>query len=404
MILNRMAKTMTDKNKIKEFLNSRYIEQVFPSKERVAEMMGSGKQMVFYWGIDPTGPDVHLGHTTNAFVMKKLTELGHKIVILIGDFTATIGDPTDKEAIRKSLTEKEVKENMKNYLDQIHKILPKGFFETKYNSKWYNKMNVKDWLELSALLTQQQMVGRNMFQERIKNDKPISMQEFIYPILQGYDSVAMDVDGEVGGNDQTFNMLVGRDLLRKLKGKEKIVIATRLLEDPITGKKIMNKSEGQYISLNDSADDMFGKIMAMPDSAILPLFSYTTEIADEKVNEIKSRLEGGENPIVAKKELAIELVKTYYNEKSAQKAKENFERVFSEGKLPEEKKEVKVDGAMTIVNVLQGSGMVTSASEAKRLIDQKAIEMNGKTVMDWGTQVETGSIIKICSHRFLKIK
>src|SRR3989344_5807606 len=354
MILNRMAKTMTDKNKIKEFLNSRYIEAVFPSKERVAEMMMAGKQQVFYWGIDPTGPDVHLGHTTNAFVMKKLAELGHKIVILIGDFTATIGDPTDKEAIRKSLTEKEVKENMKNYLDQIHKILPKGFFETKYNSKWYNKMNVKDWLELSALLTQQQMVGRNMFQERIKNDKPISMQEFIYPILQGYDSVAMDVDGEVGGNDQTFNMLVGRDLLRKLKGKEKIVITTRLLEDSATGKKLMNKSKGQYVSLNDSAEDMFGKVMAMSDSAMLLLFSYATEVADSKIGEIKSRLESGENPMIAKKELALELVKMYHGEKEAQKAKENFERVFSEGKLPEEMPEIKSAGTILQTTVMAG--------------------------------------------------
>lgn len=393
---------MTDKNKIKEFLNSRYIEQVFPSKERVAEMMGSGKQMVFYWGIDPTGPDVHLGHTTNAFVMKKLTELGHKIILLIGDFTATIGDPTDKEAVRKPLTEKEVKENMKNYLDQIHKILPKGFFETKYNSKWYNKMNVKDWLELSALLTQQQMVGRNMFQERIKNDKPISMQEFIYPILQGYDSVAMDVDGEVGGNDQTFNMLVGRDLLRKLKGKEKIVITTRLLEDSATGKKLMNKSKGQYVSLNDSAEDMFGKVMAMSDSAMLLLFSYATEVADSKIGEIKSRLESGENPMIAKKELALELVKMYHGEKEAQKAKENFERVFSEGKLPEEMPEIKSAG--TILQTTVMAGIVSSASEAKRLIEQGAIEINGQAVNRWDQKDKPGDMLKVGSHKFFKLK
>ena len=399
-----MTKIVTDENKINEFLNSRYIEAVFPSKEKAGEIMGSGERLVFYWGIDPTGSDVHLGHTTNPLLLKKIIELGHKIILLIGNFTAMIGDPTGKDTTRKVLNAEEVKLNMKTYLEQIQKILPKGTFEVKYNADWYRKMIVEEFIKLADFVTVQQMIAREMFQKRLKEDKPISLREFLYPVLQGYDSVAMDVDGEMGGNDQTFNMLVGRDLLRKLKGKEKIVITTRLLEDSVTGKKLMNKSEGQYISLNDSADDMFGKIMAMPDSAILPLFSYTTEIADEKVNEIKSRLEGGENPIVAKKELAIELVKTYYNEKSAQKAKENFERVFSEGKLPEEMKEFKVDGAMTIVNVLQGSGMVTSASEAKRLIDQKAIEMNGKTVMDWGTQVETGSIIKIGSHRFLKIK
>ena len=200
-------------------------------------MMISGKQLVFYLGIDPTGPDIHLGHTTNLFVLKKLWGLGHKIILLIGDFTATIGDPTDKEAARRPLTEKEIKENMKTYLDQIHKILPKRSFETRYNSKWYKKMPVKEWLRITSLFTQQQMVSRDMFQERIKKDRPISLQEFVYPVLQGYDSVVMDVDGEIGGNDQMFNMLIGRDLLRKLKSREKIVIATKLLEDPATGKK-----------------------------------------------------------------------------------------------------------------------------------------------------------------------
>lgn len=394
-------KVITDQNKINEFLNSRYIEAVFPSKEKAAGIMMAGKQLVFYWGIDPTGPDVHLGHTTNAFVMKKLAELGHKIILLIGDFTATIGDPTDKEAARKPLTEKEVKENMKSYLDQIHKILPKGSFEIKYNGKWYSKMNVKNWLGLSALLTQQQMVGRDMFQERIKKDKPISMQEFIYPILQGYDSVAMDVDGEVGGNDQTFNMLMGRDLLRKLKGKEKIVITTRLLEDLVTGKKLMNKSEGQCISLNDSAEDVFGKIMAMPDSAILPLLSYSTEVADSKISEIKSRLESGENPMVAKKELASELVRIYHSEKAAEEARENFEKVFSQGQSPERKPEIKSTGMLRQTTIV--AGIVSSASEFERLIYQRGMKINGKVVERRDQTDKPGDDLSVGSHRFFKL-
>lgn len=395
-------KIITDENKIKEFLNSRYIEAVFPSKERVAEMMGSGKRLVFYWGIDPTGPDVHLGHTTNIFVIKKMAELGHKIIMLIGDFTATIGDPTDKEAARKPLTEKEVKENMRTYLDQVGKILPKGSFEVRYNSKWYKNLLYKDWLKVAMKFTQQQIIARDMFQERLKKDKPIGMHEFDYPMMQGYDSVVMNVDGEVGGNDQTFNMLVGRDLVKDFLGKEKIVIATRLLEDPITGKKIMNKSEGQYISLNDSAEDMFGKIMAMPDSAILPLFSYATEVADSKISEIKLCLESGENPMTAKKELALELVRIYHGEKEAQKARDNFEKVFSKGQLPEEMEEFRFTGK--IVELLHASELASSMSEAKRLIDQKAVSINEHIVTDWEYDVKVGDVIKVGPRRFVKIK
>jgi len=402
MILSRMTKVVTDKNKINEFLNSRYIEAVFPSKERVAEMMGRGKQLVFYWGIDPTGPDVHLGHTTNVFVMKRLAELGHKIIMLIGDFTATIGDPTDKEAMRKPLTEKEVKENMKTYIDQISKILPKNLFEVKYNSKWYNKLIYKDWLKVAMKFTQQQMIARDMFQERLKKDKPIGMHEFDYPMMQGYDSVVMNVDGEVGGNDQTFNMMIGRDLVKDFLGKEKIVIATRLLEDLATGSKIMNKSEEQYVAINQRPEDMFGKVMAMSDSAISPVLSYATEVTNERVAEVKSRLEGGENPMISKKELAYELVRMYHNEKEAQKARDNFERVFSEGQLPEEIQEVENKG--TILQTTVVAGIASSLTEAKRLIDQGAIKINGETVTRWDQEVKRGDIIKGGPHKFRRVK
>ncbi len=398
-----MTKIITDKNKITEFLDSRYIEAVFPSKEKAAELMGAGKQLVFYLGIDPTGPDIHLGHSTNLFILKKLWELSHKIILLIGDFTATVGDPTDKEAARKPLTDKEIKENMKTYLDQAHKILPRGSFEAKYNGKWYKKMSVEEWLRITSLLTQQQMVSRDMFQERIKKDKPISLQEFVYPVLQGYDSVAMDVDGEVGGNDQTFNMLVGRDLLRKLGGKEKIVITTRLLEDPLTGKKIMNKSEGQYISLNDPVPEIFGKTMAMPDSAIVPLFSYTTEVSDEKISEAKSRLEKGENPKAIKEELAYELVRMYHGEKEAEKAKEEFKRVFGQGQLPEKIEEFKMGSDSTkLTELLKESGLASSMSEAKRLIEQKAVSVNDKVVESWDYEIKKGDIIKVGPRKFVR--
>ena len=405
-----MAKVITDENQIEEFLNSRYIETVFPSKPKVKEMLTLGRRLVFYLGIDPTGPDIHLGHTTNLFVLKKLFQLGHKIILLIGDFAAMVGDPTGKEATRKPLTDKEIKENMKTYLDQICKVLPRKTFEVRYNSSWYEKMPLKEWLRINSFFTQQQMIARDMFQERIKKDKPISLQEFVYPVLQGYDSVAMDVDGEIGGTDQTFNMLIGRDLLRRLKNKEKIVITTKLLEDPRSGKKIMSKSEGQYISLNDLPWDMFGKTMAMPDSAILPLFTLTTELPDSKINEIKKRLANGENPRNIKEELAYELVRMYYGEKEAEKAKQEFRRVFSERQFPENIDERKISelstnsSSVSILLALKGFGLASSISEAKRLIEQKAVSVNGEIVKNWDYEVKSGDIIKVGPRKFIKLK
>lgn len=402
MILGRMSKVITDQNKINEFLNSRYIEAVFPSKKKAAEMMGAGKQLIFYWGIDPTGPDVHLGHTTNPLLLKKLIELGHKVILLIGNFTAMIGDPTGKDTARKVLSADEVKLNMKTYFEQIRKILPKGSFEAKYNADWYRKMAVEEFVKLADYVTVQQMIVRDMFQRRLKEDKPISLREFLYPVLQGYDSVAMGVDGEVGGNDQTFNMLVGRDLSKHMLGKDKIVITTRLLEDPTTGKKIMNKSEGRYVAINQRADDMFGKAMALPDSAIEALFAYTTEVSDEKVMEVKKRLDSKENPMTLKKELAYELVRMYHGEKEAEKAKENFEKVFSEGQLPEERPEIKSTGKLMQTTII--AGIVPSAAEFKRLVEQKAVRLNNEVVERWDQTDKPDDELKLGPHRFYKIK
>jgi len=404
-----MGEIISDEKKVEEFLDSRYIEEIFPSKDKAKEMLTLGKRLVFYLGIDPTGPDIHLGHTTNLFVLKKLFQLGHRIILLIGDFTATVGDPTDKEATRKPLTDKEIKENMRTYLDQVYKVLPKGVFEVRYNSRWYKKMSLGEWLRITSFFTQQQMVARDMFQERIKKDKPISLQEFVYPVLQGYDSVAMDIDGEIGGRDQMFNMLIGRDLLRKLKGKEKIVITTKLLEDPVTGRKIMNKSEGQYISLNDLPQDMFGKTMAMPDSVILPLFIFVTELPDSEIDRFKMRLEYGENPRNVKEELAYELVRMYYGEKEAERTRREFNKVFSKKQLPESIKERKISElssslkSISILLALKGFGLASSVSEAKRLIKQKAVSVNGKVVKTWDYEVKSGDIVKVGPRKFIRI-
>lgn len=399
-----MMKVVTDKNQINTFLNSRYIETVFPSKERAGEIMRSGERLVFYLGIDPTGPDIHLGHTTNLFILKSLAGLGHKIILLIGNFTAMIGDPTGKDTARKVLSETEVKENMKTYIDQVRKILPRSSFDVQYNVDWYRKMKAEEFIKLAGHFTVQQMIARDMFQRRISEGKPISLREFIYPLLQGYDSVAMKVDGEIGGNDQTFNMLVGRDLAKHILGKDKIVIATKLLEDPATGKKIMNKSEGQQVSLNDFSGEMLGKIMAMPDSTIIPLAAYATELSDSKVDEFKHALVAGENPKDIKEKVAYELVRVYHGDAEAKKAKDNFEKVFSKKELPEEIKEFEIrEGKMSIVLVLKG-WLGVSMTEAKRLIDQHAVSINEQIIANWDHEVKSGDVIKVGSRKFLRIK
>lgn len=399
-----MSKVITDENQIKEVFD-RYAEAVFPSPEKAMEIFKSGRRLTFYLGIDPTGPDIHLGHVTNFLVLKKIIALGHRVILLIGDFTARIGDPTGKDTARQPLSKERIKENLKTYLDQVYKILRKGSVEIKYNSQWLEKMNLEKIIALGSYVTVQQMLARDMFQRRMQEEKPISQNEFMYPLLQSYDSVAMEVDGEIGGNDQTFNMLVGRDLVKKMLGKEKVVIATKLLEDPESGKKLMSKSEGRYVSLNDSPQEMFGKIMALPDFAIMSLFKLSTEVSDESIANLKNRLQSGENPKNIKEELAFETVKMVYGEKEAGKAKDEFRRVFSEKGLPVSVTEFKIESASVPLAAFISGSLQISMSEAKRLVsEKKAVTVNDKPVENWDYQVKPGDIVKAGPRHFVKAK
>lgn len=394
------TKVITDENKIRE-LFSRYIQVVFPSEQRAKEILTSGKKLRFYLGIDPTGSDIHLGHSTNFFVLKKLIELGHEVILLIGDFTALIGDPSGKDTARRALSSEEINKNMESYLKQALHILPKGKFEIKYNSEWLGKLTFKDVIKLSSHFTHQQMIVRDMFQERLKADRPIYLNEFLYPLAQGYDSVAMEVDGEIGGNDQTFNMLVGRTLSKQLLDKDKIVITTWLLEDPVTKKKIMNKSEGRYISLNDEAKDMYGKIMAINDSAVMPLFEYTTEVPLELINgEIYESFKT--QPMEAKKKLAFELVKIHHGEKDAEEAKNEWEKVFSNKEMPSEIQEAPGEG-MKLIDFITEHALAVSSSEAKRLLEQGAVSVNEEVIKEWGRVLKGGDVVRVGPRKFLKV-
>ena len=377
-----MSKVVTDENKIEELLTRR-IENVFPSKEEATTRLKSGEPLKVYLGIDPTGPQIHLGHTIPLLFLKQLSELGHKPSLLIGDFTARIGDPTDKEAARTALSEEQVKENMRNYLEQVHKVLPKGLFEVEYNSKWLSKMVLEDFMKLASKMTLKQLEQRQMFKTRIEKDEPIHINELLYPLMQGYDSVAMEVDGEVGGNDQTFNMLVGRDLEKAMLGKDKLVFATRLLVDAKSGKK-MSKTEGGFIAINDEPKDIFEKVQnTIPDEMIKAVFELCTEVRLDQIDWNK-------NPIELKEDLAYELVKMYHGEKEAEKAKQDW------------RKEDEFAGAGLRLVEFVSKATEVSMSMAKDLLTQNAVEINGEVITDWNYEVQKGDIIKIGKKRPIK--
>lgn len=383
-------------------LLSRYISKAYPSSEYVAQQLQSGKKLTFYFGIDPTGPDLHLGHSVGLLVMRKLSLLGHSTIILFGDFTAQIGDPTDKDATRKQLSFKEVKENVRTYKDQLKKVMRGAPFKIARNADWHKKLSFEDVIKLASNISVQQLITRDMFQKRLQEGKSIGLHEFLYPLMQGYDSVVMRVDGEVGGHDQTFNMLVGRDLEKRLLDKDKIVLATKFLEDPATGKKLMNKSEGTYIAVCDSPQSMFGKVMALPDSAILPLFEFATEVPLSIVDDIKTRLATGENPKTLKLELAVALVSMYSGDKNAIKARDEFQRIFAKGEVPENAPEIEASGKDLVIVLVEW--LKISNSEAKRLINDRAIKINQEIVTDWKHRLAPGDDLRVGSHRFAKIK
>jgi len=396
-------KTNTNEQLIQELLD-RGVENIYPNPEFLEKKLKSGEQLTLYLGIDPTGPNLHLGHAIPLMKLRQFQALGHKVILLIGDFTGMIGDPTDKTATRVRLNAKEVLENAKNYKRQASKILDftgKNKVEIKYNSKWLAKMKLEDLTELAAHFTVQRLLERDMFEKRMKEGKPIHLHEFLYPLMQGYDCVVMDVDGEVGGNDQTYNMLAGRDLMKQLKKKEKFVITTKLLVDP-TGKK-MGKTEGNMINLSDSPDEMFGKVMSWPDEMIVEGYELITKEQVEKVKEVELRLKAGENPRNFKLDLAKSVVENFIGTQEAKEAEENFVKVFSKKEKPDEIPEREVV-AETIIDALVETKLVPSRGEAKRMIDQKGVKVNEKVVKEYEHKIKSGDLIQKGKRFFVKIK
>lgn len=400
-----MSKIITDENKIKELI-SRGVEEVI-MRESLEKKLKSGRQLRVKFGIDPTAPDIHLGHSVVLRKLKQFQDLGHKAVLIIGDFTATIGDPSGRSETRKSLTQKEVRNNLKSYLAQAEKIIDIKKTEINYNSKWLAKLNGIKLLELLSLVSVQQMLERADFHKRFLEHQSIRINEFFYPIMQAYDSVIVKSDIEIGGTDQKFNILAGRDLMEKMGLPPQDIIMLSILEGT-DGARKMSKSYGNYIGVADTPGEMFGKIMSLPDKLITKYFLLCTDQTGADIKNMENNMQSGKlNPRDAKSDLAFEIVKIYHGDRKAETARDEFINIFSEKKTPENAKPLKVGkNDITILELAEKSGLFKSRGEIKRIIEQGGVKIAGKTYKNWGEAVhlEGGEILQIGKKDFWGIE
>jgi len=381
---------------------TRGVEKIYPSREALEKILRSGKKIKLYLGIDPTSPKLHLGHTIPLKKLQEFQDLGHEVIFLIGGFTGQIGDPSGRDKKRKPLTPAQVKQNFATYKKQAAKILDFQKVKQKDNSSWWNKTSMGEFLKLASMVTHQQLIERSMFQNRIKTGEEVWFNELIYPLLQGYDSVVMNVDLEVGGNDQTFNMLIGRKLQKIYNKKEKFVMTVPMVVG-LDGRK-MSKTYGNTVDLEDPPNEMFGKLMSLKDELITEYFEIFTPIPFVLIQKYKKLIKT--QPMEMKKKLAWEIVKMYHGKKEADNAQEEFEKVFQKGQLPEEVRTLKLkEGSWDIIDLLMKTELIKSKSEAKRLIAQKAVEIDGKLqTPNSKLQTKDGMIIRVGKKRFIKIK
>lgn len=363
-----------------ETVLTRGVEQVLPSKDGLAALMAK-RQIRAYLGIDPTGNQLHIGHAVVLRKLQQLAQLGHEVILLIGNGTVKIGDPSGRDKTRPVLTDEEIEENFHTWKEQAGKILDFSKIEIRRNGDWIDDLSFAEMVKLMGKFTLQQLLERDMFQERLKNQLPIFMHELIYPIMQGFDSVVMDVDLEIGGNDQLFNMMVGRQLMKDLRGKEKFVLSTPLLVGN-DGRK-MGKSLGNFISLTETPENMFGQVMASVDSVIPGYFRLLTDVPEEEVATMEEDMARGGNPLPHKKRLAFELTRQFHDEASARRAQEHFERTVQQRGLPAEISNLAVSvDAMTLLDLVATTGVPTSRSEARRLIEQGGVELDEKRLIN----------------------
>ena len=373
------------------------IEEII-GEDDLVQKLKDNKTLTIKVGFDPTAPDLHLGHTVILRKMRQFQDLGHKVIFLIGDFTGKIGDPSGKNKTRPPLTDEEIKANADTYAEQVFNVLDKDKTIVDFNSRWGDQMTAADMIKLSAQSTVARMIERDDFSKRYKNNQPISIHEFLYPLMQGQDSVELEADVELGGTDQKFNLLVGRDL-QKTQGMSPQTIITLPLLEGLDGIKKMSKSENNYIGITEDADQIFGKTMSIPDEIMFKWFDLLSLQSTDEIKKIKKSVDEGGNPRDAKIILALELTKRFTTEKEAKTAKENFFKKFAKNELPSdiEEKTVKHKGDYPLPNLLKDIGFVSSTSEALRLISQGAVKIDQTKIdsKDFHVEPNTKKLIQV---------
>lgn len=380
-------------DKIDELL-TRGVEEIIPNKEGLKNLT-SKKKIRLYLGVDPTGSRLHLGHAIPLRKLNEFAQLGHYAILLFGTGTVLAGDPSQRVSARTKITQKEINENIKGWKNQVSKIIDLSKIQIKQNGDWLLKLGLVEIINIASNISSAQLYKREMFQRRLDAGDTVWTHETLYPLLQGYDSVAMDVDLEIGGTDQIFNMLIGRELQKKMNNHEKYVLTTPLING--TDGKPMSKSSGNCIWLDDSPSEIFGKIMALADTQIEPYWKNLTGLPEE---ELKVK-----NPMDAKKTLAAEIVKMLHGENEAQKARSEFENVFQKGSIPQDLPEITVDTSpIDIVDFLVENNLVESRSQAKRLLSESALELDGETLENDEVEISNNQVLKIGKKKFVKIR
>jgi tyrosyl-tRNA synthetase len=371
-------------------------------EEEMVELLRFGKKLRLKEGLDPSAPDITVGHSVVLRKLRQFQEMGHQVVLIVGDWTAQIGDPSGVSVTRPMLTAEQVRENADTYMEQFFKIVDKDKTEVRWQSEWFGKFDLSDVIRLTSKFTVAQLLARDDFSSRYSAGRPIAVTELLYPLMQAYDSVAIQADVEFGGTDQKFNLLVGRELQGMMGQRAQQIFMTPLLVGT-DGVQKMSKSLGNYIGIAEPPDEIYGKTMSINDDLILSYFELVTDVPDEELAEFRGQLEGNTvNPMELKKRLAREVVTQFYDEKAASEAEDNFARVVQKKEIPKEIQEIKISAKITISRLLADSGLAASRSEANRLIRQGAVSIDGVRVEDVNQLVEKNTIIKVGKRRYLK--
>lgn len=376
-------------------------------RKKLAESEKTGKPLRVKLGVDPTSPDIHLGHTVVVRKLRAFQELGHTVIYLIGDFTAMIGDPSGRNVTRPPLSREEIEANAKTYREQVFKLLDPDKTEVRYNSEWMGKFDAADFIRLAARTTVRQILERDDFEKRMNNQQPISLHELLYPLVQGYDSVALEADVELGGTDQKFNLLSGRNLQREYSQEPQVVITTPLLEG-LDGVQKMSKSYGNYIGIDEPAGEMFGKVMSISDELMWRWYELLTDLTPGEIENLKSRIENGENPRNLKVALAKLVIKDFHSQADADAAEDEFNRRFVQKEIPDDIDEKTLaPGLHNLAQLLADTGLTASKGEARRLIEQGGVKVNGEKATAANADIDVsadGVLLQVGKRKFLKVR